>query len=132
MKTIVITGVTRGLGRAMAEEFIRLGHTVLGSGRSQDAIEQLRHTFGKPHDFQVVDVASDDEVRTWAHRLLSGHAIPDLLLNNAAVINQSAPLWKVSAEEFSKVIDINIKGVANVIRHFVPAMIERKSGIIVN
>ena len=57
---------------------------------------------------------------------------PDLLLNNAATINPNAPLWKVSADEFSYVIDVNIKGVANVIRHFVPRMIERGSGVIVN
>src|SRR5205807_5285973 len=52
--------------------------------------------------------------------------------NNAALINPNAPLWEVPAEEFSDVIDVNIKGVANMIRHFVPAMIERGSGVIVN
>src|SRR5207253_6336818 len=52
---------------------------------------------------------------------------PGLLLNNAAIINKNAPLWKVSAEEFDRVIDVNLKGVVNVIRHFVPAMIERGS-----
>src|SRR5262249_26471818 len=46
--------------------------------------------------------------------------------------NRNAPLWQVPAEEFDRVIDVNIKGVANVIRHFVPAMVERKSGVIVN
>ena len=62
-----------------------------------------------------------------------GHArAPDLLLNNAALINRNAPLWKVPVQEFSDVIDVNIKGVANVIRHFVPAMIARRSGVIVN
>ena len=54
------------------------------------------------------------------------------LLNNAAVINQNASLWQVSAEEFDQVIDINIKGVANVIRHFVPEMIKQGRGVIVN
>ena len=42
MKTVLITGVSRGLGRAMAEEFIRLGHTVLGCGRSAKEIAQLQ------------------------------------------------------------------------------------------
>ena len=45
----------------------------------------------------------------------------DLVVNNAALINRNAPLWKVPADEFSAVVDVNIKGVANVIRHFVPA-----------
>ena len=132
MKTIVITGVTRGLGRAMADEFARLGHTVLGCGRSRREIEALRKRYPSPHDFEVVDVADDENVNSWAQRLLKSHPAPDLLLNNAAIINRNAPLWQVSADDFSNVIDINIKGVANTVRHFVPAMIERGSGVIVN
>ena len=58
--------------------------------------------------------------------------VPDLLLNNAALINRNAPLWQVPADEFDRVVDVNIKGVANVIRHFVPAMIEARRGVIVN
>jgi NAD(P)-dependent dehydrogenase (short-subunit alcohol dehydrogenase family) len=54
------------------------------------------------------------------------------LLNNAALINRNQPLWRVTAAEFSAVIDVNIKGVANVIRHFVPAMVARRRGVIVN
>jgi len=54
-------------------------------------------------------------------------SLPILIL-----MNQPAPLWKVSAAEFSKLVDVNIKGVANVIRAFVPAMIERNRGVIVN
>src|SRR5690348_15384938 len=61
-RIVLITGVTRGLGRAMAEEFARLGHTVLGCGRSKKEIDQLQRGFGKPHDFRVVDIASDDEI----------------------------------------------------------------------
>ena len=131
-RIVLITGVTRGLGRAMVDEFGRLGHTVLGCGRSQKRIEQLRRQVGLPHDFSAVDVASDDEVKAWAGRLLSSHGPPDLVLNNAGVINRNARLWGVPAPEFSAVIDVNIKGIANVIRHFVPEMIKRQRGVIVN
>jgi NAD(P)-dependent dehydrogenase (short-subunit alcohol dehydrogenase family) len=132
MKTIVITGVTRGLGRAMTDAFIREGHTVLGCGRSREALAELQRQHGPPHDFAVADVADDCAVQAWAERLLAGHGPPDLLLNNAAVINRNAPLWKVSAAEFSDVIDVNITGVANVLRHFAPAMVARGRGVIVN
>ncbi len=132
MKTVVITGVTRGLGRAMTEEFIRLGHGVLGCGRSEKELGELRRRFGKGHQFDHVDVASDEQVEAWAKRSLKSSGAPDLLLNNAGVINRNAPLWKVSSEEFGQVIDVNIKGVANVIRHFIPLMIERGSGVVVN
>ena len=131
-KIVLITGATRGLGRAMAEEFAKQGHTVLACGRSKHAIMQLAVSFGKPHDLQSVNVAADSEVKSWANRLLNTYGPPDLLLNNAGIINRNAPLWKVSAQEFSDVIDVNIKGVANVIRHFVPAMIAVRRGVIVN
>jgi NAD(P)-dependent dehydrogenase (short-subunit alcohol dehydrogenase family) len=132
VKTILITGVSRGLGRALTEEFIRLGHVVLGCGRSEKEIAQLQKQFPSPNDFSVVNVADDSQVAAWAKKVLAAHAAPDLLLNNAALINRNAPLWKVSAPEFSDVIDVNLKGVANVIRHFVPAMIARGRGVIVN
>lgn len=131
-QTIVITGVTRGLGRAMTEEFIKLGHTVVGCGRTSAEITHLQDRFGKPHCFSVVDVVSDRAVETWATEILDSRGPPSLLLNNAAVISRSAPLWEISAEEFSTVIDVNIKGVANVVRHFLPAMIEKRRGVIVN
>jgi NAD(P)-dependent dehydrogenase (short-subunit alcohol dehydrogenase family) len=131
-KVIVITGVTRGLGRALALRFEELGHTVLGCGRNHEQIGELVRAFGHPHDFDAVDVANDAELKLWAGRLLKAHGPPDLLLNNAALINRNAPLWQVPVGEFDAVIDVNVKGVANVIRHFVPAMIERGSGVIVN
>lgn len=131
-KIVVITGVTRGLGRAMVDEFIWHGHTVLGCGRSEEQIEALCKTYGPPHRFETVDVTDDAAVQQWVARCIEHAGPPDLVLNNAAVINRSAPLWGISAEEFSQVIDINIKGVTNVIRHFVPDMMERGHGVIVN
>lgn len=131
-KPILISGVTRGLGRAMTEEFIRLGHRVLGCGRTSKAIQELNQKFGPDSRFEVVDVTQDEEVRGWAERCLELAGPPDLLLNSAALINRNAPLWEVPAAEFSAVVDVNIKGVANLIRHFVPAMVARKHGVIVN
>ncbi|HHP7243119.1 MAG TPA: SDR family oxidoreductase [Elainellaceae cyanobacterium] len=131
-KQIVLTGTTRGLGRSMVEHFIQEGHTVLGCARSPQGIEALQREFGAPHHFAVVDIADDQQVASWAHTLLSDYDPPDLLINNAGLVNQLAPLWKVPSDEFSQVIDVNIKGVANVIRHFLPAMIQRQTGIVVN
>ena len=131
-KTILITGVSRGCGRALAEEFIRLGQVVLGCGRSEKEIAALQQQFAAPNDFAVVDVANDAQVAAWAARVLAHHRAPDLLLNNAALINRTAPLWEVPAREFSDVIDVNLKGTVNVIRHFLPPMIQRGRGVIVN
>ena len=131
-KTIVITGVTRGIGRSLAGEFARLGHTVIGCGRSADPVAALQSALGQPHDIAAVDVIDDRAVADWAKRTLAVHGAPDLLINNAAIINRNSRLVDVPAAEFDAVIDINIKGVANVTRHFVPAMIERNHGVIVN
>ena len=130
-KIILITGVTRGLGRALAEWYIAQGHTVVGCGRSAEILN-LRFTHPAPHDFTALDVAEENKVALWSEHVLARHGAPDLLINNAALMNTPAPLWQVPAAEFNRLIDVNIKGVANVIRHFVPAMVDRKAGVIVN
>ena len=129
---IVISGVSRGLGLALAEEFIRRGHRVTGCARSAEAIRNLTFRYPRPHRFDVVDTANDRQVAAWAASVLDAAGPPDLLLNNAAVINANAVLWEVPPDEFSRVVDINLKGVFHVLRFFVPAMIERGSGVIVN
>lgn len=131
-KLIVITGVSRGLGRALVDELARAGHRVVGCARSADAIAELGEAWPRPHRFDVVDVADELQVQAWAASVLAEAGPPDLLVNNAALINRNAPLWEVPAEEFSRLVDVNLKGVVHVIRCFVPAMIERGSGTIVN
>ena len=131
-KFIVLTGVTRGLGRALLEGFIEAGHTVAGCGRNAKGIEELRGIYPAPNHFTALDVTNDAAVKAWAETLLQAHGAPDLLINNAATINRSARLWEISADEFNQVIAVNISGVANVIRHFAPAMVKRGSGVIAN
>jgi NAD(P)-dependent dehydrogenase (short-subunit alcohol dehydrogenase family) len=128
---IVITGVTRGLGRALAKWYIANGHTVAGCGRNGQQIFDLRFDHPEPHSFEALDVTQPVKVQLWAERILARGA-PDILINNAALMNDPAPLWKVPAEKFAQLVAVNITGVANVIRSFVPAMVEAKKGIIVN
>ena len=66
---IVITGITRGLGRALAELYMTEGHTVIGCGRSGDGILDLRFSHPAPHDFSVVDVAEPVRVELWAEKV---------------------------------------------------------------
>jgi NAD(P)-dependent dehydrogenase (short-subunit alcohol dehydrogenase family) len=108
-KRIVVTGVSRGLGRALVEGFIARGHVVFGCARSAGAIAELGRCYPPPNGFAVVDVTRDADVQAWAAGILRGGP-PDLLVNNAATIHRNAPLWKVPAEEFSRVVDVNVKG----------------------
>jgi NAD(P)-dependent dehydrogenase (short-subunit alcohol dehydrogenase family) len=95
-------------------------------------VATVAREFGAPHIFAVADVTDEAGVAAFAERVLAAFGPPDLLVNNAAVINRNAPLWDVSTSDFSAVMDVNVKGVHTVIRSFVPAMIARRSGIIVN
>lgn len=131
-KVIWITGATSGLGRALVDEFTAAGHIVVGCGRRRKLIEQLQHEFSTPHFFSTVDVAHDDEVAAFCQAAKSITGPPDLLLNNAAVVNEPAPLWEISADEFDNLTATNINGVANMIRHAAPMMIEHGNGVIVN
>ena len=131
-KVIVLTGATRGLGRALVPRFAAAGHTVLGCGRSADHVRQLSAAFGRPHAFTALDVRDESAVSAWAKKVIADYGPPDLLVNNAGLMNTPAPLWDVPAAEFDAVIDVNVKGVANVVRAFVPAMAGRKRGVVVN
>jgi NAD(P)-dependent dehydrogenase (short-subunit alcohol dehydrogenase family) len=131
-KTIVLTGATRGIGRALVEALVADGHTVIGCGRSTDEIRTLRSRHPAPHHFSAVDVADWPKVEAWATAVLECSGPPDLLINNAGVINRNALLWEIDDHEFSTVLRVNVAGTANVIRAFLPSMISEGSGIVVN
>jgi NAD(P)-dependent dehydrogenase (short-subunit alcohol dehydrogenase family) len=131
-KVIVLTGATRGLGRALVPAFAAAGHTVVGCGRNGKDLAALRLRHPAPHTFHELDVSDAPAVRRWAEDALTQHGPPDLLINNAAVMNTPAPLWEVDGAEFDRLVDVNVKGVFHVISAFVPAMVKRSRGVIVN
>ncbi len=131
-KRVVITGASRGLGRAMAKEFARLGHIVAACSRSEKGMSKLSKDLGGAHNCSVVDVIDDKAVSNWAVDIVEGFGAPDLILNNAAIINRNKFLWEIPAKEFDEIVDVNIKGVTNVIRHFLPSMARRDEGVIIN
>ncbi|MFP6880769.1 MAG: SDR family oxidoreductase [Roseibacillus sp.] len=131
-KVAWVTGCTRGLGRAMVRGLAARGWTIAGCARSADGVQSLQGEFSAPHFFTTADVVDDAQVAAFCAESFRVTGTPDLLLNNAALMNAPAPLWEVGDEEFSNVIDVNIKGVANVLRHALPVMIENGRGIVVN
>lgn len=134
-EVIAITGVSAGLGLAMVKWYASRGHVVLGCARSAQKISQLNEQYCKgnqPKQFSVVDIVNEADVKHWSEETISCFGAPTFLLNNASIINSNSYLWQISAEEFNNVIDINIKGTTNVIRHFVPEMIKAGKGVVVN
>lgn len=131
-KLILITGVSKGLGRVMTEAFIQLGHTVIGCSLNKEAIASLEQQFGVPHHFTAVDIANEMQVKNWSQAISSKYDAPDLIINNAGIVHELVPLWEIEGKTFDRVIDINIKGVANVLRYFLPQMVAKSQGVIVN
>ncbi|QGJ71618.1 Short-chain alcohol dehydrogenase [Planctomycetales bacterium 10988] len=131
-RKIVITGVSRGLGRAMVEGFAQKGHQIIGCSRSMSAIEALQESLPNPHRFDCVDVSDWKAVSSWAQSVLQEGDLPDLLINNAAIINPNAPLWEMPVEAVGELFQINLMGTFHVCRAFLPAMVSRGEGTIVN
>jgi NAD(P)-dependent dehydrogenase (short-subunit alcohol dehydrogenase family) len=134
---IAISGCSRGLGNALVHEFIARGHTVSGCARDEVALHELRQQYCKQndtrkHSFIRADVINRDEVDQWWLTATTNAGLPDVLINNAALMNDPAPLWEIHADEFDQLIQVNVLGVANVLRRFLPLMVQAKHGIIVN
>ncbi|EOY25722.1 NAD(P)-binding Rossmann-fold superfamily protein isoform 2 [Theobroma cacao] len=129
-KTVLVTGVSKGLGRALALELSKRGHTVIGCSRAQEKLNSLQSELAAPdrHLLLNVDVRSNSSVEELARLVMEKKVVPDII----GTINKNNRIWEVPAEEFDTVIDTNVKGVANVMRHFIPLMIPKRQGIIVN
>ncbi|MCH5372511.1 MAG: SDR family NAD(P)-dependent oxidoreductase [Planctomycetes bacterium] len=109
------------------------GMIVIGCSRSADKVAEMRACWPAPHRFDVIDVAEDSDVERWATAVVAERPAPDVIVNNAAIgQTKPAPLWKHTAEDFRRVLATNVEGQANVIRHFLPAMLRRRKGVIVN
>jgi len=133
-RTVLITGASKGLGRALALELAKRGHTVIGCSRTHDKLSSLQSELSSPenHLFLNADVKSNSSIEELARAVVEKKGVPDIIVNNAGTINRNNKIWEVPEEEFDTVIDTNVKGVANMLRHFIPLMITRKQGIIVN
>lgn len=131
-KLVVITGVSRGVGYELTKEFAQQGWKIAGCGRSSKDIQKLQKEQGPEHFFSVVDITDDVSVAHWVDEVTAKMGFPSLLINNAGVINQPQVLWEISAAEFFEVINVNVIGTTNVLRHWIPLMAKQGQGVLVN
>lgn len=129
---VVITGISRGLGAAMARAFLERGCRVAGGARSAGALDRLAAEHGDGLHLRPLDVGDEASVARFAEELLAREGAPDLLLNNAGVIHRNAALWKLREDEVEEVLATNVGGVVRTIRHLLPAMVARGQGTVVN
>ncbi|KAA0065479.1 hypothetical protein IC582_030170 [Cucumis melo] len=135
-RKVLITGVSKGLGRALALELASRGHTIIGCSRDQTKLDslqaQLSNLSSTKHLLCNLDVRSNTEVEEFARATVENELVPNIIVNNAGLINRNGKMWELDAHEFDNVIDTNVKGIANVMRHFIPLMISSNKGIIIN
>jgi len=122
-RTIVVTGCSRGLGRALAQRYAAEGHRVFGCGRAAEPLTGV--------EVARLDVTDDAAVAGWA-ATVTADADPDLVISNAGVMHRTAPLWELEDTEVAHVLDVNVRGVATIARHFLPSMIEAGRGVLAN
>ncbi|MGQ0642280.1 MAG: SDR family NAD(P)-dependent oxidoreductase [Gemmatimonadaceae bacterium] len=134
-RTVLITGATRGIGRAIARAFAAAGARVLINSRKSDAVErtvaELRAEGGAVEALPG-NVSRADELDAVISAALTRYDGPDILVNNAAANPVFGPFTDVSPEAFDKIIAVNLKAPFELTRRLAQPMIERKRGAIIN
>jgi 3-hydroxy acid dehydrogenase/malonic semialdehyde reductase len=126
------TGATAGFGAAIARRFVAEGHHVVASGRRTDRLEALAAELGDrvlPFTLDITDRAATEGVIA---RLPKEFADVDVLVNNAGLALGMEPAHKASLDDWEAMIDTNVKGLVRVTHAFLPGMVERGRGHIVN
>lgn len=115
MKVVVITGSARGIGRGMAEEFLKWGHAVVISGRSQESVDRVVETLavGYDPDFvhgQPCDVACIEQVEALWNSAVRRFGRVDIWINNAGLGNKYRPAWDQDLHQMEALVKTNLLG----------------------
>jgi len=133
-KTILITGATAGIGRFTALHLAKLGHHVIASGRKVDELKKLKAEAGSLDlDTVILDVTSATSIAAAVVEVdgMTKGKGPDILVNNAG-FGILGPTSEISESEMRRQYETNVFGLMNVTRAFLPKMMERRAGRIIN
>lgn len=134
-KTAVVTGAGRGIGRAIALRLAAEGATVIvnynGSAkRAEEVVNEITAVGGHAEAIQC-SVSDFDSVAAMMDGVIKKYGSIDILVNNAGITKDNL-LMKMSEEDFDAVIDTNLKGVFNCMKHVARQMIKQRGGRIIN
>ncbi|HEY8418954.1 MAG TPA: 3-oxoacyl-[acyl-carrier-protein] reductase [Clostridia bacterium] len=134
-KVAVITGGSRGIGQAIALSFARSGADIalIYSGNSQKAeetLDEINQLGAKAKAYQC-DVSDYNETYNTVAQILNDFGTIDILVNNAGITIDKLVLT-MTEQDFSRVIDVNLKGAFNMIKHICPVMAKKRYGKIIN
>jgi NAD(P)-dependent dehydrogenase (short-subunit alcohol dehydrogenase family) len=134
-KTAIITGSSRGIGRAIAEEYAAHGANVVISSRNQDACDEVAEAINTAHPGQAKAIAASisqkDALENLVAKTREAFGQVDILVCNAASNPYYGPLAGISDEQFRKIMDNNILSNHWLIQLCAPEMIERRGGSII-
>jgi short-subunit dehydrogenase len=135
MTTALVTGASSGIGEALAREFAAGGHDLVLVARSEDKLLALAHELEKGCGIEVSVIAADLAKRRAARHLAdelseSGVAV-DILINCAGVL-EHGPFTELSPASHQKLIDLNIGGLTALLAEFLPPMVSRGGGRVMN
>ena len=130
-KTVLITGGSRGIGKAMVYKFSKAGYNVLlNFNKSEDISNQIANELTNVKVYGA-DVADRTKVFNMVNYAIEHFGKIDVLINNAGIAS-SGLFQDLPQEEWHKVMDVNLNGVFNCTQAVLPGMIERKVGKIIN
>lgn len=132
-KTVIVTGSSRGIGKAIAIEFAKEGANIVLNGRkpiSKELIAEIEGFDVKCHTI-LGDVSTFDMAKQLIDETKEVFGSVDVLVNNAGITNDKL-LMRMSEEDFDATLNINLKGTFNTIRHATGIMLKQRSGSIIN
>lgn len=132
---VVVTGASGGIGREIAVALGAGGWHVLLASRNLEQLEQTADLVRDAHgtaDAFVLDVADESSIDRFAADLRSRGIGVHSLVNNSGIPGPSKPLWEVEPSEWDDTMDVNLRGLYLCCRAFMPQMIERGAGSVVN
>ncbi len=134
-KTVFITGASRGIGAACAILFARYGYDVginyLNSDEKADRVAEYIRSLGQNAFCYKADVADFDSMKEIYERALCDLGSIDVIVNNAGIAQQKL-FTDITASDWNRMFSVNVGGIYNVLHAFLPHMINKKSGSIVN
>ena len=134
-KVAIITGASKGIGAATARRMGELGVKVVLTARSQDLIQKIAdeiNTAGGKALAIACDVADYNQVNSAIAQAIMKFGKIDIVVNNAGLIDPIGRITDIAPADWGKVIDVNVKGVYNMLHAALPAMEARGEGVIIN